>query len=77
MATHAWIDQGGLIVDITADQFDDIDDAVIVTFDRSWYDRRFPETYRHRIGSRRALGAAAAAWQAADQRLLRERLAAR
>ena len=75
--THGWVDQGRLIVDITADQFDDVDSPVIVTFDRSWYDRRFPETARHRIGGPQLLGAAAEAWQTADYRLLRDRLAQR
>lgn len=41
-ATHAWLEQDGLIVDITADQFDDVTEAVIVTRDRGWHDRRFP-----------------------------------
>ena len=41
-ATHAWVEQDGLIVDITADQFDDVAEPVIVTRDRSWHDRRFP-----------------------------------
>jgi len=35
--SHAWIEQEGLIVDITADQFADISDAVIVTTDQSWH----------------------------------------
>jgi hypothetical protein len=40
--THAWLEQAGLVVDITADQFPDIDEAVIVTTDRTWHERRFP-----------------------------------
>ena len=36
-STHAWIERDGLIVDVTADQFDDVDDAVIVTRDRAWH----------------------------------------
>ncbi len=35
--SHAWIEGDGLIVDITADQFDDMDEAVIVTRDQSWH----------------------------------------
>jgi hypothetical protein len=41
-ATHAWVERSGLIVDITADQFADISQCVIVTTDRTWYDTRFP-----------------------------------
>jgi hypothetical protein len=37
--SHAWIERDGVIVDITADQFDDMDQPVIVTVDRSWHDR--------------------------------------
>lgn len=36
--THGWIEQEGLIVDITADQFPEITDAVVVTLDRTWHD---------------------------------------
>jgi hypothetical protein len=35
--SHALVEQGGLIVDITADQFDDVSEPVIVTRDRSWH----------------------------------------
>jgi hypothetical protein len=38
--THAWIERNGLIVDITADQFDDIDERVIVTTVSAWHDAR-------------------------------------
>jgi len=37
--THAWIERDGVIVDITADQFDDVEQAVIVTADRTWHDQ--------------------------------------
>lgn len=49
--SHAWIEQRGLIVDITADQFPDIEEAVIVTRDRSWHDQflYFPNP-RHLAG---------------------------
>jgi len=40
--SHAWIEREGWIVDITADQFDSITEAVIVTQDRQWHDQRFP-----------------------------------
>jgi hypothetical protein len=50
--SHAWIEHGGLIVDITADQFEEIEEPVIVTRDPGWH-RQFvyPEP-RHpaRIG---------------------------
>ena len=36
--THAWIERDGVIVDITADQFDEkIHEPVIVTTDPSWH----------------------------------------
>ncbi len=35
--SHAWLEKDGLIVDITADQFDDIDEPVVVTRDRIWH----------------------------------------
>jgi len=35
--THAWLEKNGLIVDITADQFEDGPGAVIVTSDNSWH----------------------------------------
>src|SRR4051812_39929415 len=36
--THAWLEQDGLLVDITADQFDDVDDAVVVGRESPWHD---------------------------------------
>ncbi|GAA4713622.1 hypothetical protein GCM10025782_07320 [Pedococcus ginsenosidimutans] len=38
--THAWVEQEGWIIDITACQFEDVDEAVVVTKDDSWH-RRF------------------------------------
>lgn len=35
--SHAWIECDGLIVDITADQFDEVDDPVIVTTNSPWH----------------------------------------
>ncbi|GAA0736780.1 hypothetical protein Drose_35940 [Dactylosporangium roseum] len=35
--THAWLEQDGLILDITADQFPDIDEPVILTRDSGWH----------------------------------------
>jgi hypothetical protein len=40
--SHAWIETDGLIVDITGDQFAEIDDEVIVTADTTWH-RQFSE----------------------------------
>jgi hypothetical protein len=40
--SHAWVERGALIVDITADQFTDVSERVIVTTDRTWHDARFP-----------------------------------
>lgn len=35
--SHAWLRVDGYIVDITADQFEEIDDPVIVTTDPAWH----------------------------------------
>jgi hypothetical protein len=35
--SHAWIETEGIIVDITADQFAEISEAVIVTADTTWH----------------------------------------
>lgn len=35
--SHAWLEKDGLIIDITADQFDGMDEAVIVSRDSSWH----------------------------------------
>lgn len=35
--SHAWLQQGDLIVDITADQFADFDYPVVVTTDSQWH----------------------------------------
>lgn len=45
--THAWLELGELIIDITADQFDGVDHPVIVTTDRSWHDSHFPSSGHH------------------------------
>ena len=37
--SHAWLEIEDIIIDITADQFDDITQEVIVTRDRSWHGR--------------------------------------
>ncbi|WP_431962975.1 hypothetical protein [Actinacidiphila sp. bgisy160] len=38
-ASHAWIEKNGLRVDITADQFDGVDAAVIIASGGGWHDR--------------------------------------
>jgi hypothetical protein len=43
--THAWLDRDGVIVDITADQFPDVTEKVIVTRDPAWH-RRFHSNNR-------------------------------
>ena len=35
--SHAWLERAGLIVDITGDQFEDQEAAVIVTKDHGWH----------------------------------------
>ena len=35
--SHAWLESDGLIIDITADQFDDCDEPVIVTRESEWH----------------------------------------
>jgi len=35
--SHAWLQQGNLIADITADQFEDQDRTIMVTTDHSWH----------------------------------------
>jgi hypothetical protein len=35
--SHGWLQRGDLIVDITADQFDEVTDAVIVSTDSVWH----------------------------------------
>ena len=37
--SHAWIETDGVIVDITADQFLEIADGVVVSTDKSWYEQ--------------------------------------
>jgi hypothetical protein len=35
--SHAWLEQGSLIIDITADQFEEANDPVLVTRDSVWH----------------------------------------
>ncbi|MCB5205767.1 hypothetical protein [Methylovorus mays] len=36
-STHAWLESEGLVVDITADQFEEIDEKVIVAYGSPWH----------------------------------------
>jgi hypothetical protein len=36
-ASHAWLEYRGLVIDLTADQFPEINEKVIITKDKSWY----------------------------------------
>jgi hypothetical protein len=44
--SHAWLRQGPLIVDITADQFPEVAEPVIVTSSSSWHET-FQQEVRH------------------------------
>ena len=41
---HFWLEQSGFIIDITADQFEDCAESVIVTANRSWHDQFVGQT---------------------------------
>ncbi|MFI6401477.1 hypothetical protein [Streptomyces sp. NPDC050548] len=43
--THAWLEQGGWLLDITADQFPGVRESVVLTQDRSWH-AQFRQTER-------------------------------
>lgn len=47
-ATHAWLEVGGFIIDITGDQFDQ--PAVVVTRSRTWHDGWPDQDRRPHIG---------------------------
>jgi hypothetical protein len=44
--THIWLEYSRTLVDITADQFSGMVEQVVVTDDRSWHDKTFPEQKR-------------------------------
>lgn len=54
-SSHAWLQQGELIVDVTADQFPDITAPVIVTHNSHWH--RMLRGERHHIADYRRYGA--------------------
>jgi hypothetical protein len=37
--SHFWLEHGGLIIDITADQYPEIEQPVIVTTDHTWHNQ--------------------------------------
>ena len=43
--SHAWLEHKGFIIDITADQFEEIKDKVLVTDERGWH-KQFKEIER-------------------------------
>ncbi len=47
--SHAWLEIAGYIIDITADQFPDCNEPVIVTDDHTWH-HRFKESMRRPAG---------------------------
>lgn len=47
--SHAWLEQDGFIIDITADQFPEIGEAVMITRDRTWHSQ-FIECSRYLAG---------------------------
>ena len=49
LQSHAWLERTGLIVDITADQFENVDQPVIVTRDRSWHAQFVYPEPRHAV----------------------------
>ena len=49
--SHAWVERDGLIVDITADQFPDVSEPVLLTTDRTWHYARFPPIPGHDAAS--------------------------
>lgn len=57
--THAWIERADVIVDITADQFPDISEGVVVTSDRTWYTQFAPTGGDGRIANLRNADAVA------------------
>lgn len=52
--THAWLEKDGVILDITADQFDDVDSPVLVTRDDTWH-RQFTVEDRRQVGGTTAM----------------------
>jgi len=47
--THAWLQRGALIIDITANQFPDIDSPMLITDDHNWH-KQFVSEVKHVAG---------------------------
>ncbi|GAA1843477.1 hypothetical protein [Asanoa iriomotensis] len=50
LQSHAWLERDGLILDITADQFTDVAERVMLTKDRRWHSR-FRNSARQRTAN--------------------------
>jgi hypothetical protein len=48
--SHAWLEIGATIIDITADQFPDVCEPVIVTEDHAWYSAFYGQQRQHASG---------------------------
>ncbi len=44
--THGWLEADGLFIDITADQFEDIDEVILIIGDYSWHSKFEGFSYR-------------------------------
>lgn len=54
--SHAWLVLDGLIIDITADQFDDVDETVIVQRTSAWHlGWTIKESHCHPVGDQRPI----------------------
>jgi len=56
--SHAWIERNGLIIDITADQFPDMDVPIIISTDSAWhrtFEPRVPNAANFRIYDERTV----------------------
>jgi hypothetical protein len=47
-SSHAWLERDGLLLDITADQFEDVSQPVMITKDRTWHSQ-FADRFSSRI----------------------------
>ena len=51
--SHAWLQTGNIIVDITADQFDEVDEPIIVTDSPDWHNQ-FRREIKHQFAHYKA-----------------------
>ena len=56
--THAWLEAEGLAIDITADQFDGIDEIVLIQNPDIWHLRHYRESERRKAGYKQMSGPA-------------------